>query len=512
MKTIKILIPLFFLILSSYSCNDDYLDQEFYGEKKDENFWKSKTDIEQAINGAVKYLDVSYGYYSLHFLLMEDATTDYFIGGASNAGQYHNFSEWRTSYPTTFSWAIWSPMWQSIYYSNLVLERLDRIPNLTETERKRYEGQARFFRALNYYVAQNNFGGVPIVTSADDSRKEILKSSREEVRKLVEADLIAAAALLPSRADVKTEGQLSRPSKQAALGLLARLYLNWNPEADGTGALTDRWKKVSDACDGVINDPSGLGLEAPYSRIFALDNENNKEIVYGIEHSNASNQTGVFLLNTFFYTPSFPNDPTKDIEVPTASLIGYGGDWKVTRALYDSFDNLDKRKEQLYITYKTKSGNPTRPIPFPFPASALVKKYPLDPNNLRNSTGGNDQPIIRYADIILMKAEAQNHLGNLGDAIALVNQIRTRAGLGDLLSPHTNSDDNLNTYIYHERRREFFCEGLGRTDMIRFGTFLPWIATKPNTDGGNSKYLLFPFDGLSIDKNRALKQNPGYLN
>ena len=270
MKTIKILIPLFFLILSSYSCNDDYLDQEFYGEKKDEDFWKSKTDIEQAINGAIRYLDMSFGYYSVHFILMEDATTDYFIGGASNAGQYINFSQWRTSYPATFSWAIWSPMWQSVYYSNLVLERLDRIPNLTETEKKRYEGQARFFRALNYYVAQNNFGGVPIVTSADDTRKEIPQNSREEVRKLIESDLIAAANLLPTRADVKTEGQLSRPSKQAALGLLARLYINWESRAD-------RWQKTSDACDTLINEPSGLGLEAPYSRIFALENENNKE-------------------------------------------------------------------------------------------------------------------------------------------------------------------------------------------------------------------------------------------
>ena len=510
MKTIKILIPLFFLILSSYSCNDDYLDQEFYGEKKDEDFWKSKTDIEQAINGAIRYLDMSFGYYSVHFILMEDATTDYFIGGASNAGQYINFSQWRTSYPATFSWAIWSPMWQSVYYSNLVLERLDRIPNLTETEKKRYEGQARFFRALNYYVAQNNFGGVPIVTSADDTRKEIPQNSREEVRKLIESDLIAAANLLPTRADVKTEGQLSRPSKQAALGLLARLYINWESRAD-------RWQKTSDACDTLINEPSGLGLEAPYSRIFALENENNKEIVYGIEHSNASNQTGVFWLNTYFFTP-------KDIDVPTASLIGWG-DWKVSRDVFynnldSKFDDADERKKQLYISYKTKSGA-TKSIPFSFPATALVKKYPLDPNNLNNPTAGNDQPIIRFADIILMKAEAQNHLGNLGDAIALVNQIRTRAGLGDLTTPHTNSEDNLNVYIYHERRREFFCEGLGRTDMIRFklttntthaNEFLKWIATKPNTDGGNSKYLLFPFDGLSIDQNRALKQNPGYLN
>ena len=204
----------------------------------------------------------------------------------------------------------------------------------------------------------------------------------------------------------------------------------------------------------------------------------------------------------------------KDIDVPTASLLGWG-DWKVSRDVFyvnpnSKFDDIDERKKQLYITYKTKTGT-TKNIPFSFPQSALVKKYPLDPNNLNNPTAGNDQPIIRYADIILMKAESQNKLGNLSVAIGLVNQIRERAGLGALAAPHTNSENNLNTYIYHERRREFFCEGLGRTDMIRFGTFLPWVDSRPGTNL-DDKYLLFPFDGLALDQNRALQQNPGYLN
>lgn len=502
MKKLKLIVTLLFLIVFAYSCDDNYLDEVNYGKVNDGVLWKDKSDFQQAINSAISNIDQTFGYGTIFSFLMEDAATDYWIGGANFAGEFSNFSQWRTNYPTTFNWAVWPPVWNSIYYSNLVLERMDRVTNLTEDEKKRFEGQARFFRAMNYYFLQNKFGGVPIITSVEDKRTAIPQSTREEVRKLIENDLVLAANLLPGKADVKSEGQLSRPSKQAALGLLARLYINWESRAD-------RWQKTAETCDLVINDPSGAGLETPYSKIFALDNENNKEILFALEHSTISNQTGVFLLNTFFASEW-------DMQTPNASRIGWGGDWRVSKALiYDKFETNDLRKNQLLMSYIRKNGT-TATLTTP-----LLAKYPLDSFNLTNFSGGNDQPIIRYADIILMKAEAENQLGNLNVAIGLVNQIRRRAGLGDLTSSDKDSKTSLNDFIYHERRREFFCEGLGRTDMIRFklntnsthdNEFLKWVATKPGTNNGDAKYLVYPFDGQALRKNTGLKQNPGYLN
>ena len=514
MKTIqkiKTILSTLLLIVFINSCSD--LDQVYYGQIKDENLWNSKTDFDQAINGAVRYLDQPYGYYTMHFFLMEDAATDYFYGDSNDANEYSAFQNWRTNYPTSFSWAVWNPMYQSIYQCNLVLERLDKYPIRTGSEfeeedlinKDKIEGQAHFFRALNYYFAQNYFGGVPIVTSADDKRVFIPKSSRDEVKTLIESDLILAASLLPNSIDVKADVMPSRPSKQAAYGLLARLYINWESKSD-------RWQKTSDACDAVINSPSGLGLEPVYSDIFSLTKERNKEIVFAIEHSIASGSSQNFLLNNYTYSPS-------DMLNPIGAQLGWNGNWQVKRiGFYENFADNDSRKKQILNSYIRKNGITKL---FTKAPNHLVNKYPLDPKNLTNSFGGNDQPVIRYADIVLMKAEALNNLNRLAEAIPFVNQIRNRAGLADLTSPDTDNKENLNEYIFNERRREFFYEGLGRTDMIRFkdsngkNKFLLWVGKKIGLANGtqaDEKYKLYPFDALALRNNEALEQNPGYNN
>ena len=511
MKTIqkiKTLLSTLLLIVFINSCSD--LDQKFYGQIPNEKLWNSKTDFDQAINGAVQYLDKPYGYYTMHFFLMEDGATDYFYGNTNAANEYSAFQNWKTNYPTTFSWAVWTPMYESIYQCNLVLERLDKYPIRTGSEfeaedlmnKAKIEGQAHFFRALNYYFAQNYFGGVPIVKSADDNRVSIAKSTRDEVRELVESDLLLAVSKLPNSLDAKADIMPSRPSKQAAYGLLARLYINWESKSD-------HWQKTSDACDAIITDNSDLGLEPIYSNIFSLTNEKNKEIVYAIEHNNINPASQVFLLNNYTYSPS-------DMLNPIGAQIGWGGNWQVKRiALYDYFANNDSRKKQILNSYINKNGNPKNLSSAP---NHLVNKYPLDPKNLTNSFGGNDQPIIRYADILLMKAEALNNLSNLPGATILINEVRSRAGLGDLPSS-INTFDLFNEEIYNERRREFFFEGLGRTDMIRFkdsngkNKFLLWVGKKIGLANGteaDEKYKLYPFDALALRNNEALEQNPGY--
>lgn len=526
MNKIILKLTLLFIAAFTFSCNNDFLDEELYGKLDDELLWKSKSDIQQTINSCVSSIDQKFGYYTKHYIMMEDAGTDYWVGSSETANEFSNFSLWKTNYPTTFNWAVWPGMWKSIYYANLVLERMDRVPNLTDDEKKRFEGQARFFRALNYYFAQSNFGGVPIITSATDGRTSIPQSTREEVRLLIEDDLVKAAKLLPGKAAAKAEGMLSRPSKQAALGLLARLYINWETRAD-------RWQKTKETCDLVIADPVGAGLEAPYSKIFALDNENNKEILYALEHNTVSATTGNFILNNYFATPLTNTTPRVSDNLVQTAFVGWNGNWRVTRAFYNSFLDLDTRKGQMYISY-TKTNGTVAPA---FPATVpWVKKYPLDQINFTNPFAGNDQPLIRYADIILMKAEAENQLGNLAVAIGLVNQTRERAGLPVLNNASFTTKELLNDEIYAERRREFFLEGLGRTDMIRFklssntthdNEYLKWVQQKiylsdskndpnkfiasPQTEA-ELKYLIYPFGLEALTKNPGLKQNPGYLN
>lgn len=487
MKNIKLFLPTLLLFVFMASCSDD-LVQKDYGSVNDQNVWKSSAALDEALNSGINQIDATWAYYTMFNILMEDGATDYWVGGANTAGEFSNFSQWKTGYPDPFDWGVWPAVWNSIFYSNLILDRVNVVPGLTESQKTIYIGDAKFIRAFNYYFLQNKFGGVPLVLSSADMRTSIHQSSQDSIKQQVEKDLIDASNSLPDKANIGANYSL--PSKQAAFGLLARLYINWSTNPN-------RWQKASDACDAVINNPSGCGLVSDYSQIFALNNKNNAEMVYSLKHSAANNTTGgVFLLNDYFARPW-------DMVIPTSNQYEWG-DWSVTPEFYQSFETGDARLKQITYTYaSTQGGIVTNSTP-------IVVKYPLDPS-AGGWCGGNDMPIIRYADIILMKAEAQNELGNLSDAINLVNQIRQRAGLVAISSSEFASKDALRDHIRLERRWEFFDEGLGRTDMIRFNTFLPWVAQK-TVQSADTKYLVYPFSVGALQNNQGLIQNTGYLN
>lgn len=493
MKSLKILCLTVPLLLLLDSCAKD-LVQNQYGTVNDTNFWTSYADLEESLDESRSQLDATWAYYTMFFMLMQDGASDYWVGGANDAGEFTNFGQWRTNYPDPFAWGLWPQIWNSIYYANLTLDHLASVPGLTTAQQNEIIGEAKFERALNYYFAQDAFGGVVIELSSDDPRTTIPQSPRDSVRTQVESDLLAAAAYLPDKNEISSSAY-SLPSKQAAWGLLARLYLNWEDRSD-------HWQKASDYSDSVINS-NMFQLVTPYSNLFSLTNKNNSEMVYSIHHdASTPNGVDVFLFNDYIQRPV-------DMKIPNSSQVAWG-DWSVTTAFYNSFEPGDQRQNQLLMSYVNTSGD-TAYIPNANYSSTtpVVVKYPLDPNT-PGAYGSNDQPIIRYADILLMKAEAQNAMSNTATAIPYVNQIRERAGLADLVASNFNQT-SLSQEIYNERRWEFFYEGLARTDMIRFGTFLPWISQKIGSTA-DSHYLLYPFPLSALTGNTSLAQNPGYPN
>jgi len=235
--------------------------------------------------------------------------------------------------------------------------------------------------------------------------------------------------------------------------------------------------------------------------LFSLSNKNNAEMVYSIHHDNSTpNSVDVFLLNDYIVRPW-------NMKVPNTSQANWG-DWSVTPAFYNSFEPGDQRQAQLLMAYTDNTTGLTDSLAAG--SNPIVYKFPLDPNPVSGAYSSNDQPIIRYADILLMKAEAQNAMGNTAAAVPYINQVRERAGLPDLVAGNF-TQATLSQHIYNERRWELFYEGFGRTDMIRFGTFLPWISQKTGTPA-DSTYLLYPFCSTALTGNFALTQNPGYLN
>ena len=137
-----------------------------------------------------------------------------------------------------------------------------------------------------------------------------------------------------------------------------------------------------------------------------------------------------------------------------------------------------------------------------------VVKYPAD--DADRFSGGNDFNVFRYADVLLMKAEALNELGDLGEAVELINQVRARSySSGQALNAGDFNKESLRDQILQERSNEFFWEGHRRQDLIRHGKFCEARSTKPMDDDCN-KRMLYPIPQQAMDSDPNMVQNPGY--
>jgi len=185
----------------------------------------------------------------------------------------------------------------------------------------------------------------------------------------------------------------------------------------------------------------------------------------------------------------------------------YAAQYSLRDAFFNSFAASDKRKETVLTSFINSSGqtvslltntNDTRPLKF-WPDPAAI-----------DGGGGNDIPVIRYADILMSRAEALNELnGPNTESITLINQIRARAGLGDVLLANFALKDDLRDQIIKERSWEFYCEGLRREDLIRTGKFISYALARGVTNA-KPTHLLFPIPQPAMDSDSKLVQNPGY--
>jgi hypothetical protein len=196
----------------------------------------------------------------------------------------------------------------------------------------------------------------------------------------------------------------------------------------------------------------------------------------------------------------------RSLQCPHGSATIGISTWNGSTAHQDfvnKFDNADVRKAQWAIGPQPGNVNYQMNISSITAAGLMegarnIKFFPTAPYN--GESASNDIPVFRYADVLLMKAEALKR-NNATGAKALVDQVRMRANLPALAGEPTLTE------IYDERGREFVWEGIRRQDMIRFGTFLQAHDFK---GASSNKYLLFPIPGPAMDANNKLVQNTGY--
>lgn len=461
-------------------------------------FFNTADQCRQATNGVYSHLPGIFNQTGFWSVTM--AGTDLFMnqGGSASveAIQDYNFS----SATEANSHAVWRVCYAAIKDANFVINRISQS-EIDDAVKQQLLGENKFLRAMYYYILTNIFGDVPLWTDElkIEEVSQLPRSPIAEVRAQMILDLQEAASSLPKNYDSKNTG---RVTKGAALTLLAKIYLfdkNWQ----------QAYENASQVKDGeYILLPSYATLFDPYNK-----SKNNKESIFEIQYMRNAETNQNFIVNSF-YTWFFP---TGDAKGGTYAGVNFGStilqsypQYYPTTYFMSLYQPEDERREvSLSWGYNgqlfNRGSKGDRPWFGP-------KFWDLTAN--RTASEKNFY-FLRYADVIMILAEAANELGNTSEAIAHLNMIKERAKADLITSSDNLSQSQLRNEIMEERAREFVGEFQRKWDLSRWGTLVDAIGriADDNADGVTNvqaHHNLFPVPYDEIVKNRNLTQNPGY--
>ena len=518
MKNIVSLLILSSMFLASCEKNIDLYPQS---NITTENFFKNANDVQIALNGC---------YNALRDPLLEEwklteLRSDNTIMWSSNSKSVPNrdLSDLDLFIPSTSHAAIYN-YWIANYFNirnvNNILNSLNvnytpstskltaetTTVEITDAQKKTLSSEAAFLRAYHYFNLVRLFGGVMVIHEPVNPFEaiDINRSSVDETYKLIIADLTYAIengstlkyASIPA-------ANLGKVNAWAAKALLAKVYLTLNRKAEAIPLLND------------IITNSGYGLVTNYADVFSITNEMNKEIMFAIRYKAGGIGQGSPFPNLFAPELSGVAVINGDGSGQNAPCLELSNAYSVATGA------VDLRKAASIATYGTQLNN-------------LYPKKMISQVSLK-SDAENDWIVIRYADVLLMLAEAQ---GNTAASLALINQTRVRAGLPALTATTVTTTAIFESELAKERRLEFTFENMRWFDLLRYKTTMPSqdiVATiKANYSAmwttHYSKYpspaptlatiqsqvtdqkLLLPIPQREIDNNTKLviPQNPGY--
>jgi len=410
-----------------------------------------------------------------------------------------------------------------MYIVSLVNEFMKNVGNAPDNVKTQYAAEARFNRALAYYLLMDAFGYPPFITE-DNYSIAPAQVTRQELFNYIETELTEIRSDLPAA----LQGEYGRADQGAVDALLARMYLN---AAVYTG--TARYDDCITACKRIIS--AGYALADNYADLFKADNGQNsdtrKEIIFPICFDGTKTQTwgGTSFIILASRAQTF-TDPTAGFTVD-----GWGGLITTKNLLlqFDYSDSNDPTSDNILdkrgiFDSKDRSSMEITNITGVFDKQGwAVYKFcnttstgAMGPNSVNGEDADTDFPFFRLGDVYLMYAEAVARGGAGGDmntAVGYVNQLRSR-GYGD--DNHNISSAWLteNNYrnILNERSRELYWEAIRRTDLIRFGLFTsnsyvwPYKGGTYQGIGVDSKYNLYAIPTSDLSVNSNLNQNDGY--
>lgn len=486
---------LFVLTALVFSCGDDFLDKPLQGELTQENFPATAGDALLATNAVYNTLR-EWFYHSGGFPILDIMSDDAHKGSnpsdaATTVGPYENFTH--TSAQDGLSrW--WNTLYEGIKRANVVIERVPGI-EMDESLRNRYVAEARFLRGLYYFDLARAWGGVPIVVSTTPPQR-ISRSPLTEVYDLIREDLEYAISNLPEKG-AYGPAEAGRATRGAANALMARFYLF---QGDFANAETYALE--------VIN--SGLySLDPDFTRTHSIEGEHNEESVFEIGAipleglTNGGNQWG--------NVQGVRGTPNRGwgFNRPSLDLINAfeEGDTRLEGTVIFLGDVIDG----VPIIGDSQTPDETRDENGNIIEIETYNRKVWMPGTRTQEQWGHNRRLIRYADVLLMAAEAAAENGNVAAARQYLNQVRERAR-GDnpeALPDITESDpQRIKDLIIAERRLELALEGHRFWDLVRTGKAEEVLGPRGFVSG---KHELFPIPQTEIDLSEgSLEQNPNW--
>ena len=489
-KTACIAIIAMFVVASG--CKKSFLDVPSQGKvTASQNFFQNQTDAMSALNAIYANLR-EWRQTAFAPIAVESMGSDEALKG-SHPGDSEYMNDFNTFTQTSTEGQI-SDFWNGQYASiNLCNQAIDSIPpiNMDATLRARLVAEAKFVRAYGYFRLVRAFGGVPLRLHYPKSAADFnipRATQAAQVYAQIEQDLTDAASVLPQ---TYSGADIGRATKGAALALHAKVAM-----------YQKKWPDVLNYTNQVMG--LGYSLFPNFEQSFRIPNENNSEEIFEIQCPSIANNGAA------------DNSQYSQVQGVRTEANGGWGFNVPSPALASAFEPGDPRMNAtiLFPGNTTPEGDL---IPAPTTdAPSLVayngKSYvPFSITYYSNQGEGQDVRVIRYADVLLMNAEAANNQGNAAQALASLELVRARARAGNaaILPPVTTTDhDALQTAIWHERQVELAMEFDRFYDVIRQGRGQALFGVRGFVTG---KSELQPLPQNEIDLSAGLlKQNPGY--
>lgn len=532
-----------FLFILSFSVlqSCQKLDVGLANELNEQDFWKTETDVQAVMAACYENLGSAEG-----FFFSESLSDNSFTRQSDRYGGAKQVASGSYDPSLPLIKGEWDYRYTAIRKCNQFLANVERVTSLTPAKLKRYQAEVRFIRAYSYFILATWYGDVPLFTKVltISESQGIKRSPKSEVITFINSELTAIQNDLPINTSLAT-AERGRVTRGASIALKARVNL-----------YEGNWQATATACEELIGKPENgnYGLFSSYSGIFTVSNEYNNEVIFDLQFgANRQYDTqrlfvpvSIGLRTDIMPTQSLVNDY---IMTNGRAISETGSGYDVNKP----YDNRDPRLANSIafdgskysnfsfngggeITLKTLPKTSSDDVLQPFASATgyYFRKY-ADPTAVAPGNSGLNLIFFRYADILLMYAEAKNELNQMNVSVwnQTIRPLRTRAGFtqAGALDFGSGNQTQLRDIIRRERRTELAFEGNRIFDIRRWkiaetvlntqvkGIRIAGNELAKDANGNiivenrifeNPKHYLWPIPQLERDQNPNLTQNTGW--